>query len=880
MTNPRLLTIPFADTGTKNEIPVSGATEPQLATFQAGFPVVTQQKIADGGIPPERADFNGILNIYGQHVVHLNKGMAYEFDQDFANAIGGYPLHARIMLSDGQIAQNTIAGNVNNPNTSSFGWLIGISASLIKDESGITQQGVTNGLPSISALLSLSNKINGNRQYVAAGRQQGWFIYNQSRASENDGGTIINGWERVDFNHITLDMFDCDSTGLTAIDAKLLKVFAASKQLKKPIRQNHGTYVLSGSTNFAISQDTDFKGAVFKLASGFTARFTIDRGTQKATYDSTSALVTQLKALGEKPAGTTRFDISDVTSLIDCYIEVRTSQPFFNYRGATINRIELNKVFKNNELAAALYYALDFSLVTTVVAQKKHQDVLVVQGLCFDETLNDSSVYIVDFRDSNNFKLIDTSFIDNSTTARSTNQIRVGFINCHDYETDLIQATSALQNAASTYNYTLYADKCFQPHFKAVSADGIGWGQVGTVLCSRVEYTNCQVNRIDMHQPTFGYVKINNSTIGAWGVIASVCGDLILNDCELITRPNQSNGGFIRTREECGFIDGDIIINNLTLSGENASETRRFINSVGNEALPAGTPITNRLGKTLKINGITNNVTGTPIYALIGQAYGLRQTVMPKMINLSGVSQALAHNLATIYVNEMASQTFQTVFSVRDSQFDGIQIRNIESSVKNQNVKLIIDNIQPVTNNGVFVRHLSNGAVIAENTPIRQYSEGWAEGGAASFSPPVFFSKTNFTGESQPPVNSVTNFANRISVSQSNFTYSLLSDISPYLRFGFDRLTRFNNERGLVLWTGSANSTGTVSVQLPQNPVVMRVEYTLSGEQRFDEFVVNRASSTKTIATSNISIVIGSANFAITGVTGVLVTSARLVCSA
>lgn len=122
MTNPQLITTPFAENGTKNTIPESGSAEPQLATMQAGFPKITQLPINEGGIPPERADFNGILNLYGQHLVHLNKGLPYEFDQDFANSIGGYPLNARIMLASGYVVQNTQEGNTNNPNLNMGGW--------------------------------------------------------------------------------------------------------------------------------------------------------------------------------------------------------------------------------------------------------------------------------------------------------------------------------------------------------------------------------------------------------------------------------------------------------------------------------------------------------------------------------------------------------------------------------------------------------------------------------------------------------------------------------------------------------------------------------------------------------------------------------------
>lgn len=149
MTNPQLITTPFAENGTKNIIPEGGASEPQLATMQAGFPETTQRPINEGGIPPERADFNGILNLYGQHLVHLNKGLAYEFDQDFANSIGGYPLNSRIMLANGDIVQNTQEGNTNNPNSNMGGWK---SSAVSKDVTVPTYKTTADGVDPVTGV--------------------------------------------------------------------------------------------------------------------------------------------------------------------------------------------------------------------------------------------------------------------------------------------------------------------------------------------------------------------------------------------------------------------------------------------------------------------------------------------------------------------------------------------------------------------------------------------------------------------------------------------------------------------------------------------------------------------------------------------------------
>lgn len=53
---------PFAQDGNYTVIPET-ATTPGRASFSEGFPTITQQPLREGGIAPNRLDFNGILNM-------------------------------------------------------------------------------------------------------------------------------------------------------------------------------------------------------------------------------------------------------------------------------------------------------------------------------------------------------------------------------------------------------------------------------------------------------------------------------------------------------------------------------------------------------------------------------------------------------------------------------------------------------------------------------------------------------------------------------------------------------------------------------------------------------------------------------------------------
>lgn len=86
---PNTIPLPFANQGDKNSIP-KDATGSQLASYQEGFPAITQKAVKKGGIPPERNDFNGILYLLSQWQYAFQNGWLPTFEQDVSDAIGGY----------------------------------------------------------------------------------------------------------------------------------------------------------------------------------------------------------------------------------------------------------------------------------------------------------------------------------------------------------------------------------------------------------------------------------------------------------------------------------------------------------------------------------------------------------------------------------------------------------------------------------------------------------------------------------------------------------------------------------------------------------------------------------------------------------------------
>ena len=102
LTQPTALLKPFAEEGDKNTIPVTNtdATNPQLADLTNGFPEITSLDPDDGGIPAERKDFNALGYLTTLYDYFYQAGGTFTWNSTIANAIGGYPLGARLWYTD------------------------------------------------------------------------------------------------------------------------------------------------------------------------------------------------------------------------------------------------------------------------------------------------------------------------------------------------------------------------------------------------------------------------------------------------------------------------------------------------------------------------------------------------------------------------------------------------------------------------------------------------------------------------------------------------------------------------------------------------------------------------------------------------------------
>lgn len=94
---PDYLPSAFAADGDANIIPADNDGTAGLASFSKGFPLITQQPLANGGLPPQRADFNGILKMITQFLVYIQNGGLFTYNATFDYPVGSLVVYSNLL---------------------------------------------------------------------------------------------------------------------------------------------------------------------------------------------------------------------------------------------------------------------------------------------------------------------------------------------------------------------------------------------------------------------------------------------------------------------------------------------------------------------------------------------------------------------------------------------------------------------------------------------------------------------------------------------------------------------------------------------------------------------------------------------------------------
>lgn len=133
---PVQIQLPFAngDSGKTNPIPVPSQIPitPGAASFTDGFPPLCATPVTSGGIPPSKADMDGILFMLSGVDRWVSAGAGFPYSSVYQTAIGGYPKGSRVLRAAGNgYWISTTDNNVTDPDTGGAGWVPDSAASSV-----------------------------------------------------------------------------------------------------------------------------------------------------------------------------------------------------------------------------------------------------------------------------------------------------------------------------------------------------------------------------------------------------------------------------------------------------------------------------------------------------------------------------------------------------------------------------------------------------------------------------------------------------------------------------------------------------------------------------------------------------------------------------
>ena len=227
---PSLITTPFAQNGTRNDIPTSdpgfSGDDAGRAAFTTGFPDITMRPITAGGKPPFGADFNGVLYALSNAARFYGAGGHYQFNGSFAAAIGGYPMGATVQASDNMGHWlNVVESNTTNPESAlSTGWLP------LADHNGtatVTVSGNTtlSALQAAKANIRFAGSPSGNSTITFPAWTKRYSIINDCTGDQSLICTTGNG-ESISIKNGAKYEIGCDGRNLTVATLNASQVYA------------------------------------------------------------------------------------------------------------------------------------------------------------------------------------------------------------------------------------------------------------------------------------------------------------------------------------------------------------------------------------------------------------------------------------------------------------------------------------------------------------------------------------------------------------------------------------------------------------------------------------------------------------------------------
>lgn len=285
---PDALSMPFANNGDKSTIP-SSATGTNKASLTEGFPQITSESIADGGIPPSREDFNALGNISTSHNYFMQNGGGYTFVPAVSTAIGGYPKGAllwyRPSTGNPQLLVSTKNNNKDNFNT---------NQSYIGTEGSGKSWEIVTVSGSNYVDLTSNQTIAGSKTFVSTLQTTTNIVYKRNAITKGTNPESTQNWQFFfadkngsgDANALGKIQTSVDSTGLVTTSMYALKNASGTSSARIAIcYPSSGSAYTYAPTPATSDNSTKIATTAFVKAQGYA----LDSDVVKLTGNQTIA---------------------------------------------------------------------------------------------------------------------------------------------------------------------------------------------------------------------------------------------------------------------------------------------------------------------------------------------------------------------------------------------------------------------------------------------------------------------------------------------------------------------------------------------------------------------------------------------------------------
>ena len=484
------------------------------------------------------------------------------------------------------------------------------------------------------------------------------------------------------------------------------------------------TYKVLGSTNLTFKCSVEFNNASLDI-SDFSAQVVLST-VGDWTEDATALTAIQASGASSSFVG----GWANLPTISEHFVRITTNQYLYQYLGNPVYRVEDNLVTRFGQLASHLKWAISGATVTKVEKLPFNKHVTEYKNVVFilDDREFTNAVIV---RDASNIKLENIGFqVDENFIAQTSNPTYLVIFDSGKVEVDglffIAPSVSANGGGFNNFTYGLNLDRGYDFTIKNAIGQGDGWGVVGSNFTQKVTFENCNLSRIDYHNPFREYLKVKDCTIGNWGITICAIGDLILDN--VIFKQSGvtyvDNRGFIRSREDTGgFCDGNLFAKNITLY--NGLANRAFLDDNGSssEAPITTTPVDYVFWKNVFVENLVIDGLVVNLAPILGAALFMKNPLSVNYNNVSGASRFEISANAAPYQphNGTAGQEIYTGFpnyNVNLSNCVGL----VETYFVNDNAALLysvsINNCQNTSTRGVYFKSVDNVIAGFKNSTI------------------------------------------------------------------------------------------------------------------------------------------------------------------